>query len=106
MINLPHCVSKIIAGASMKCCRRYVVKGRVQGVFYRQSTLEQAEQLDIKGWVRNLDNGDVECLVCGDDEQLDSLESWLNQGPPSAKVSQVKRFEVPLEEHVKFIIKR
>lgn len=90
----------------MKSCRRYVVTGRVQGVFYRQSTLEQAEQLGIKGWVRNLDNGDVECLACGDDSLLDRFELWLHEGPARAEVTNVKRSEHLFEEHSNFIIKR
>lgn len=90
----------------MKSCRRYVIAGRVQGVFYRQSTLEQAEQLGIKGWVRNLDNGDVECLLCGEDPILDQLEQWLHKGPGRAEVTKVTRFEHPFEEHSHFIIRR
>lgn len=90
----------------MKSCRRYVISGKVQGVFYRQSTFEQAEQLGIKGWVRNLDNGDVECLACGEDALLDRLELWLSKGPARAKVMNIQRSEHLFEEHSEFVIRR
>lgn len=90
----------------MKSCRRCVVKGRVQGVFFRQSTLERAEQLGIKGWVRNLENGDVECVVCGENNLLEQMVAWLQKGPPSAKVNHLEIVEIPWEEHQVFLIKR
>jgi len=90
----------------MKSCRRCVVTGRVQGVFFRQSTLEQAEQLGIKGWVRNLDNGNVECIICGENNLLEQMVAWLRQGPPSAKVTHLEIVEMPWEEHPHFRIQR
>jgi acylphosphatase len=90
----------------MKSCRRCVVKGRVQGVFFRQSTLDQAERLGIKGWVRNLDNGDVECIICGENNLLEQMIAWLHKGPPSAKVSNLEIVEMPWEEHQDFLIRR
>ena len=70
-------------------CRRFVVSGRVQGVFYRASTQQAALRLGLTGWVRNLADGSVELLACGDDARLDELERWLWQGPPNARVEQV-----------------
>ena len=90
----------------MKSCRRCLVVGRVQGVFFRQSTLEQAERLGIKGWVRNLDNGSVECIICGEDNLLEQMVSWLRQGPPSAKVTHLEIIEMLWEEHQHFRILR
>ena len=77
----------------MKCVK-CVVSGRVQGVFYRQSTLRQAKQLGINGWVRNLANGDVEVLACGDAEVVEEFEAWLWRGPVNAKVTEVETVEV------------
>ena len=71
-------------------CRHYLVSGRVQGVFYRASTCDQARSLGLRGWVRNLPDGRVEALACGSDEMLAKLELWLHQGPPMAKVDQVQ----------------
>lgn len=74
---------------------RFLVSGRVQGVFYRASTREQARRLDLTGHARNLPDGCVEVLAYGPPEALDALERWLWQGPPAAEVAGLERF--PLE---------
>ncbi len=74
----------------MRECKRFYVHGRVQGVFFRASTQEQAERLGITGWAVNLANGSVEVLACGDGAALVELERWLQQGPPMAAVSRVE----------------
>lgn len=71
-------------------CRHYIVEGRVQGVFFRASTRDQAEDIGLKGWVRNLGNGHVEVVACGNERQLATLEIWLRRGPPMASVTKVK----------------
>jgi len=58
------------------------VSGRVQGVFYRQSTKEKAVELGIKGKVMNLDNGNVKIIATGTKEQLNKLIDWCKTGPP------------------------
>ena len=65
---------------------RFVVTGRVQGVFFRQSVRQQALRLDLDGWVRNREDGLVEGLACGDDDALAALREWLGHGPPAARV--------------------
>ncbi len=70
-------------------CKRYRVSGHVQGVFFRAATQEQARRLGLKGWVRNMPNGDVELLAWGDAEGLHELAAWLWQGPPMARVKKV-----------------
>ncbi len=67
-----------------------VVKGRVQGVFYRASTKEEADRLGINGWVRNREDGGVEILAEGDEEVIKELIEWCKKGPPNAKVKEVK----------------
>lgn len=71
-------------------CRRCLVAGRVQGVWYRVSTQRQAAALGITGHARNLPDGRVEVLACGSDAALQQLEAWLWQGPPAAEVSDVQ----------------
>ena len=66
-----------------------IVKGKVQGVFYRQSTREKAKELGITGTVENLDNDDVEIIATGTIEQLDRLTDWCKQGPPRANVTDI-----------------
>ncbi|MBN9289002.1 MAG: acylphosphatase [Gammaproteobacteria bacterium 39-13] len=90
----------------MKICKRAVVSGRVQGVFFRHATQQQALALGIKGWVRNLPSGEVECLLCGEEEMVEKLCAWLHQGPPAANVAQVKIESTAWEEHEDFTILR
>ena len=71
------------------------VSGKVQGVFYRQSTKEKARELGVKGEVRNLEDGDVNIIATGTDEQLDKLISWCQQGPPRAEVAGINVQELP-----------
>jgi len=70
---------------------RFIVSGKVQGVFYRASTREQALRLGLAGHAKNLPDGRVEVLASGDADALGALERWLRQGPPAAKVDAVSR---------------
>jgi len=72
-------------------CVRFVVSGRVQGVFFRASTREEALRLGLTGHARNLPDGNVEVVACGADAALAQLERWLALGPPLAQVSRVER---------------
>ena len=69
---------------------RLLVQGRVQGVGYRANTRRMANKLNLKGWVRNLRNGDVELLVEGPEVEVDRLIAWCHRGPTSAYVSKVR----------------
>lgn len=73
----------------MSHCIRCHVSGRVQGVWYRASTAEQANRLGVRGYAMNLADGRVEVLACGETEALSELEAWLWQGPPAARVDEV-----------------
>lgn len=79
-------------------CRRMLVSGRVQGVFFRASTREQALALGLTGFARNLSDGRVEVVACGEAAALEQLIDWLHQGPPEAQVSHVAVEEAPPEE--------
>jgi acylphosphatase len=70
---------------------RFLVAGRVQGVWFRAATRERALALQLTGLARNLADGGVEVIAIGADDSLDALEKWLWQGPPLAKVSSVQR---------------
>ncbi len=65
------------------------VTGRVQGVFFRQTTAQEASLLGVTGWVRNLPDGDVEAVVEGGPESVDRLIAWCHHGPPAARVDGV-----------------
>lgn len=73
----------------MHASYRFVVCGRVQGVFFRQSTRQHAEALALDGWVMNRADGCVEGVVCGSAEALEQLRNFLHQGPPNARVDGV-----------------
>lgn len=73
----------------MSYCVKCIVKGRVQGVFFRASTQDKAHQLHIKGHAYNLINGDVEIVACGKKENITALQEWLWVGPDGAVVDDV-----------------
>lgn len=67
-----------------------VIAGRVQGVWFRQSTAERARGLGLVGWVRNLPDGRVEAIAEGSREALDQLVAFCHEGPPMARVDAVE----------------
>lgn len=67
-----------------------LVSGRVQGVFYRQSTVDEARRLGVAGWVRNLPDGRVEALAEGERAALEGLVAFCRRGPPAARVEGVE----------------
>jgi acylphosphatase len=83
-----------------------VVSGKVQGVFYRQSTLEVARQLGLNGFVRNEPDGNVYMEAEGTQEQLDKLMEWCKKGPPRGEVTDVKFSEGAIVNFTGFEIRR
>jgi acylphosphatase len=77
---------------------RFIVTGRVQGVFYRASTREQALGLGLAGHAKNRSDGSVEVVACGAVDALEALERWLRQGPPEARVETVSREDLPEQD--------
>ncbi|KAB7623215.1 acylphosphatase [Alkalilimnicola sp. S0819] len=75
--------------------RRYSIRGRVQGVYFRAATREQALALGLVGQARNCPDGRVEAQAWGEASALDALGRWLWQGPPMARVEEVR--EAPAE---------
>ena len=74
----------------MKSNVHVIISGQVQGVWYRASTKQKAEQLGLLGWVRNTTDGCVEAVFEGEKEQVDRMIDWCYQGPPYAKVEKVE----------------
>ncbi len=64
-----------------------IIKGRVQGVFYRAGAKEIADKAGVKGWVRNTPEGDVEAVVTGTEEEVQQFIQWCKKGPPGARVT-------------------
>ena len=70
-----------------------LIKGKVQGVFYRASAKAAAERLHITGWVKNTPEGHVEVLACGEEGKLQQFVEWCSEGPQEAVVSDVIELE-------------
>lgn len=77
--------------------KHYLISGRVQGVGFRAFTARAAQKLDLKGWVRNLDDGRVEALAKGFATHLAAFESRLRAGPPHGKVDTLAIRQWPSE---------
>ncbi|MDX1508087.1 MAG: acylphosphatase [Woeseiaceae bacterium] len=88
----------------MSAARRFTISGRVQGVFFRDSTRKVAESLGLTGYARNLPDGDVEVLACGDAAKIEELEAWLHEGPPLSRVTEVRSYPAAAEAHTRFTI--
>ena len=73
---------------------RAIVLGKVQGVNFRMYTRQKAKQLGVCGYVRNLENGNVEIVATGENEQLDALIQWAKSGSPSAIVNSLEIEEI------------
>lgn len=78
--------------------RRVVVHGRVQGVWFRGSTVDRAREVGVNGWVRNCPNGTVEAVFEGSATQVAEMVGYCRQGPPWARVERVEEFEEEPEE--------
>ncbi|MBS0359619.1 MAG: acylphosphatase [Proteobacteria bacterium] len=86
-------------------CLHCYVSGRVQGVYFRDSTQKQAIKLGVKGWTRNLEDGRVEVLASGEEEAVKQLAKWLWKGSPLSKVTDVVIEECAFEDHEGFEIR-
>ena len=87
-----------MAGLKETVC--FIIHGRVQGVFYRDSTRKVARDLGIKGSAVNRSDGSVQVIAKGTPEALKELKAWLRQGPEMALVENVE--EVDIENQLEF----
>jgi len=83
-----------------------IISGKVQGVFYRQSTKAKASELGITGYVKNLPDGSVYVIATANAEQLAALMTWCKTGPPRAMVDTITTEELPLHPFTEFTIER
>jgi len=72
------------------------ISGKVQGVFFRSSTKDKAEELGLSGWVQNLSDGRVEAVFEGEKQVVDKMVEWCRKGPESARVTGI---EIIVEEY-------
>ncbi len=78
------------AGDDDRARMHLIVSGQVQGVFFRQSTVDQARRLGLTGWVRNLPSGEVEIMAEGRRRDLEALRAWSERGPRHARGNGVR----------------
>ena len=83
-----------------------LIKGKVQGVFYRKTSKEIANEKGITGWVRNTDDGDVEIIASGSEAALQDYINWCHTGPSRAVVKEVKVTSIANENFTTFEVKR
>ena len=85
---------------------RCIVRGRVQGVFFRASTRQKAAELRLLGWAKNCPDGSVEVVAVGPGEDIQILHKWLQRGPPNARVDSLEcgDFSTSLEIPTEFLI--
>jgi acylphosphatase len=79
----------------MVICKKCIVAGRVQGVFYRATAARRAHELAIRGYARNLADGRVEVLACGEEQAVLTFVSWLWTGSTASKVTSVDVTDLP-----------
>ena len=85
---------------------RAVIKGKVQGVFFRMETQQAARRIGVAGWVRNRRDGSVEALIAGDAEKVDAMLAWCRKGPPMALVDDVEIHPIDdRESYMDFIVR-
>ena len=82
------------------------ISGKVQGVFFRQSTKEKADELGITGWVRNCGDGSVELEANGKESAMKKFIEWCHHGPERAVVSKVILEDCELGKHKQFLVLR
>ncbi|OGT36533.1 MAG: acylphosphatase [Gammaproteobacteria bacterium RIFCSPHIGHO2_12_FULL_38_14] len=83
-------------------CIHCIISGKVQGVWFRASTKAQADALGLTGWVRNLSDGRVEVMACGDPKLVDALKAWFKIGPRLARVDECISNDVPVQTFIGF----
>ncbi len=88
-----------------KYCMHCSVSGRVQGVFFRASAQQRAQELGLTGYARNLIDGRVEIYACGDQPSLNAFQDWLWQGPEYANVTSVQCEVQPYAVQQGFLIR-
>lgn len=89
----------------MKQSIHFYVSGRVQGVFFRMHTRQQAHQYQLTGWVRNLPDGRVEGVASGDETGLKAFRAWLQYGPDLARVTDVEVEELDYTAYDGFTVR-
>lgn len=84
----------------------FIVKGKVQGVYFRESARKEAEKLQLTGWIRNNADRTVEGIVCGQEPALQTFLHWCHKGPVLAKVTKVITTAAEASDFSNFEVRR
>jgi acylphosphatase len=80
--------------------KHILVKGQVQGVFFRKNTKQVAEALNVDGWIKNTKEGNVEIFAQADKDAIEKLIAWCSQGPPRANVEDVEIKDAAIDKSI------
>jgi len=80
--------------------RQVIIHGRVQGVFFRDYTRKTAMGYNLTGWTRNLPDGSVEAVLCGEERMVSKMLTWLQRGSPLSRVSSIDVYDINLDENM------
>ncbi|MEO9020654.1 MAG: acylphosphatase [Ginsengibacter sp.] len=83
-----------------------LISGKVQGVFFRETSRRMAEKLNIKGWIKNTEDGKVEVLITGQEKKIEEFVKWCRKGPEKARVDDVNVSDQPTFDFEKFEVMR
>lgn len=86
----------------MAIARHLIIRGRVQGVFFRAWAVKTGSDLGLAGWVRNLRSGEVEAVIQGEAEAVDQFITLARNGPPAARVDDIEKRDEPLDDFTRF----
>jgi acylphosphatase len=89
----------------MKQAFAVTLNGRVQNVGFRFATVEKAQEMGVKGFVKNKPDGTVYIEAEGESEDLNRFLEWCKEGPPAAKVKEADKQEIPIQEFTSFHVK-
>lgn len=80
------------------------VSGKVQGVYFRVSSQQKAIEYGLSGYAKNLADGEVEVMLCGEEKNVEKMLEWLEIGPKQAEVSRVQKKQIDWQDHSFFAI--
>ena len=83
-----------------------IVEGKVQGVFYRATAKEMADEIGVKGWVKNKEDGNVEIVASGSEQEVEDFINWCRKGPKRAVVTNLIITPLQNQEFEKFEVIR
>lgn len=86
--------------------KQLIITGRVQGVYYRATACQKAQQLQLIGWIKNLEDGHVMAQVQGPEDSIEQFTAWCRKGPPLSRVDNIEIMDLPETDEKNFVVIR